>query len=237
MSKLRAGLLQSTAFLAICLSGLQAQSALVPPALPPPTEVQDRGTDQVTKSRTFSLGLKWNESRRQFLLPVENSTASPVDIIGVQTSGDIFVCNVPKNIPAKGSVKLHLYLVAGNGSANTQERVRVLTSAGEQVIQVLHDRPQSVALEPTDLAWTVGGAAIEKSVAVTIKVPGVKVQGVRAGGEGNSATLEELGSGVYKVKITPGTLSKANSFPVFLDVYPRLAGVAAVIRCEVGEAH
>jgi|GEM_PF-6126289 len=201
--------------------------------IPAPVEAIAKGVDKSTKLQKFSLGLKWNESGRQFLVPISNPTAAPIDIIGVQATGGLYVSNIPAKIPANGTVKITLLLITREGMSNTHEIVKVLTSIGEQVLQVNHDREPALVFDPSGLRWKVGEANATKDVAVTIKIPGMKLATARCLGGENKATIEDLGSGNYIVHVIAGDTAKPNTFPVFLDTQPRTPGAVAVVHCEV----
>lgn len=201
----------------------------------PPSETKAKGTDKNTKLASYSLDLKWNESGKKFVVPVSNSGSQAVDIVGVQVTGGLYVCKLPEKIPAGGVAKVVLLLVAGEGSSNTMDILRVLTTGGEQVIQIDHDREVAVSLGQKVLNWNVGDPVTAKDVTAEIKIPGIKIVSVRAAGKGNEATVADLGNGTYKITVTPGDLGRRNSFPVFLQMEPRLPGVSSVIAGEVVE--
>jgi len=181
----------------------------------------------------FSLGLNWNESVRHFSVAVPNTASVPVTVLGVQPTGGLYLTLFPNTIPANGTGDFHCLLLADSDGGATVDFIKVLTTNGTIVAEVRHDRTAVAQFSATSLQWTVGGGATPQSVTLTMS-PGTSVPiGVKALGQGNTASLQSTGNQRYTITVTPGSTAKAEGFPVIVSFNPKLPGVSGVIGCEI----
>lgn len=211
----------ATAFVLSSASLAQSPTRLVPVA------------DAQAATSKATLNAKWTDTSQTFVVEYHNDTNALLRIDGIQTSNGLYVVDFPKNVPKKGSADITLIHSAQPGMSSTVDLVRLLTSDGEKIIQVVHSREAVVSFDTKVLSWTVGGPAAPQTVTITVAPNTSAPTAVRALGEGNYAKLESLGANTYRVTVTPGTTAQANRFPVFVDFNPALPGVATVITGDV----
>jgi hypothetical protein len=199
----------------------------------PPT-VSTSTPTTTTAGAAIGLGLT-DTQKEGILVPVPNSSSSAVQVLGVQTSGDLFIESLPSSIPAGGSANLTMLYYDTGGTSGGKDLIRVLTSSGIVVIPVDHGRPQPVTLSTNSLSWAIGETGM-KSVTIDVAGGVTTPMAARALGVGNSATITFLQSGSYRIDIQPGDATQANRFPVMVDLNPVLPDVTIAISCTVGLA-
>jgi hypothetical protein len=180
----------------------------------------------------YSLDLKWNESRVDATVTYENSSDQPLKISGIQCSGGLFIVDYPQNIPAKGAGKINLIFQAKIGTQSDMEIIRLKTDAGDKLIRIAHDRPTVASFDQPTLVWQIGDTPAAKSVVLTLAngVKAAKVQAMR----GNSATIEDLGGGRFRIAVMPKSTAKPTTFPVIVTLDPEVPGVTPIITCTIG---
>jgi len=193
----------------------------------------DAGVDSHTKNKAFNLGLKWNENARHFSVAVPNSKKFPLDVIGVQPSGGLFITSIPKVIPAQGTADVNVLLVGETGSVQETSVLRVLTSGGEIVVQVNHTREQVAQFDSTKVKWIQGSKPAAQTVTLTMAPNTAVPTGVRVMGSNATAKLTALGNSQYSITLTPISTANASTFPAVVSFQPSLPGVSGVIGCEI----
>ena len=185
-------------------------------------------------STGVNIGLGLSDTQKVgIVVPIPNSTGSAVDVLGVQTTGDLFVEAVPPTIPANGSVNLTVIYYGTGGTSGGMDTVRILTSAGLIVVPVTHGRPQAVTLSTTSLSWAVGETDA-KSVTINVAGGATMPKAAHAYGVGNTASITFQSAGAYVLTVQPGSTAQASRFPVIVDLDPALPDVFIAINCTVG---
>lgn len=193
-------------------------AALLPLATPAP-------------STDVTLALAWTDTSKAVQIAITNSGATPLQILGVQSTSGLFVVDYPRTVPPKGSANLSAIYEARPGSDSEVELVRLKTADGERVVRVTLAREPVVTLETKQLRWTVGEAATPKSVLVAVD-RGVTIRAVNAA-RGATATVQAVNATTYRVVVTPASTARAASFPVALALSPSAPGVTPFITCTV----
>lgn len=202
-----------------------------------PTPTVKRHSPKKTRNSgppEVSLDLKWNEQQRTFFVTVPNPSPAPVKILGVQSTGDLYVTTVPDAIPANGEIDLKLLLFARRDGASADADVlRVLTEAGERVIRINYNRDKVVEYSATSLTWKQGEAPTPKTVTLTVVPNRIVPMAARALGEGNQVTLAAKDKRSYTVTVTPGSTATPSQFPVIITFDENAPGVPTVIGCAI----
>ncbi|WP_404424950.1 hypothetical protein [Nibricoccus sp. IMCC34717] len=189
--------------------------------------------DPITAKVRSKVALNWNESGKAFRVTMENSSDMPLDIIGVQGSGGLFIAKVPDKIPAKGKAKIVVIYRAREGASGGPEFINVLTANGIRTIEINLAREAVVSYSAEKLTWAVAEATEPKEFEITVTRPDIKVSGVRVPDGFATAKLTDLRNGKYKVIVTPMASRPRDHFPLFIDFNPRVPDVVTVIRCEI----
>lgn len=190
----------------------------------------------VPEIQRMSVPRHWDETQATIRVPFTNSSALALDLIGVQTSGSLYVVSFPTSLPPGRSGEIVLAYSADSGTQADSDLVKLLTSQGTRAIELVQDREPVVQFEAEELAWALGDRTPTKSVKLQLAPGTAQLRGVRAYGEGNAAKLQDLGGGWYRVDVTVGSVDAPEKFPVVLDFFPTLAGVRNVILCSVSAA-
>jgi hypothetical protein len=179
---------------------------------------------------TYELALKWNDrwSGGVLLVPLKNDSDKPLNILGVQATSGLFVGDFPATIaPRKEDTIGFVYNTADNTESES-DIIRVLTDDGVKQILVKHVREPLVQFSARRLTWAVAEAATAKSIEVSVASNVTMPKAVRTT-KGNTATLEFPSAGQYRIRVTPGSTSEAQVFPVFVDFDPALPGGSVII--------
>lgn len=184
---------------------------------------------------TVSLALKATEAIRTFVLTVRNDEEVSLKVFGAQTTSGLYVVDYPREIAAKGQASATLLYVARQNSTATTDLLRLMTDRGEKVIQLEHGRDPLVQFDVPGLQWQQNERPAPKSVIVTVldSRGGPAPKGVRALGAGNSATVETIGEGRYRITVTPGSTAVPGQFPVMIQFVPTSPGLPTVLSCVV----
>lgn len=220
-------------FAFLTVASLHAQSKLTPDTLPDPVAVTKSATKSSITDQTFSLGLKWNETARHFSVPLINSGAQPLKVLGVQASPGLYLTNFPKNVAPGASSDITVLFVDEAGASSGTDFLKVLTSDGTKIIAINHDRAPVVQFDQSSLTWAQGDAVAAKSVIITVSGGVTKPIGVKALNAGHKAILTDLGNGKWSVAVTPSSTKSATRFPVKVEFSPALPGVPGLIICDV----
>ena len=183
----------------------------------------------------YNLKLAWNEASRGMQLTYPNPSGETLSVYGIQASGNIFIVEYARTIPPRGTGVIAVTFLAKAGTTSDADVIRLLTSNGEKILRLTHDRAPTAAFEPPRLSWALGEAASAKS---TILVLANGVQAAEARPMlGATAKLDDLGGGRYRVTVTPKSTDKPVSFPVFVTLKPEVPGSAPVLTCLVGSSN
>jgi hypothetical protein len=161
-------------------------------------------------------------------VPLANDTDQPLQILGVQTSGGLFVVDFPDKLPAKKSDTIAFVHQPAENSDGDLEVIRVLTDQGIRQIHVKVAREEVARLDLRELRWTVGDPVTAKSATLTLTAGTVQPVRVRATG-GSKAELERVDATTWRIKVTPAATAKSGQFAVFVDFDQALPGKAIVI--------
>lgn len=209
-----------------------AQTTSTPPAgVPLRPVVQQAG--EVPTAPTYELALVWNERGSAVLtVPFKNSTEHPLRILGVQATGGLFVGDFPTTVaPGKEDGIAFVYQAPDNTDGDI-DLIRVLTDQGVKEVRVKLARQLAASFSTRRLVWRVGEAKESKTADITVAANTTVPRAVRTT-KGNTATLEFLASGLFRIKVAPGSTAEAQTFPVFVDFDPALPGGSVVLTCVV----
>jgi hypothetical protein len=183
---------------------------------------------------SISLGLAWNESYRTGItVPINNPFQKAIEILGVQTSANLFVTDFPKTIGANGTGSMVLIYFSRFNSTGDSDSVRILTDSGEVDIPVAHARAAAYQLSAQRLSWNVGDAVAAKTVTVTFAANTTVPLAAAAMGTQNSVSVLPQGGGVYLISVTPASTASPEAFPAIVTLNPALPGGPIVIGCSV----
>lgn len=183
---------------------------------------------------SISLGLAWNESYRTGVtVPISNPYSTALEVLGVQTSGNLFVTDFPKTIGANGTGSMTLIYFSRFNSTGDSDSVRILTDQGEVDIPVAHARAAAYQLSAQRLTWNVGEAPAAKAVTVTFAANTTVPLAATAMGRQNTVTIEPQGGGAYLISVTPASTASPENFPAIVTLNPALPGGPIVIGCSV----
>lgn len=180
----------------------------------------------------YALDLNWNDSQVDATVSYNNTSAKPLKVAGIQCSGGIFIVDYPSNIAPNGSGKIDLIFAAAPGTQSEAEFIKLRTDGGDKLIRIALNRPVVASFDQPILSWNVGATAAGQSVVLTL-TNGVKATGVKAM-LGNSATINDLGGGKYRITVLPKGTAKQTSFPVFVTLDPAVPGATPIITCTIG---
>lgn len=185
-----------------------------------------------------AITLRWNDAASVVSVALPNEGKHAIQVIGVRTTGSLFVMDFPATVASGKTGEIVLKYVAQVDSSGTEEFVHVLTSEGLRTGKVVLQREEAVQFEKQTLEWPVGGAAAAKSVVILAKAGTAAPKKVRVLGKekDNSAVLETVEAGRYRVTVTPGSTAKPRKFAVAVEFDQPLPGVAPVIYCVVADA-
>lgn len=172
-------------------------------------------------------------SKESIAIDVPNNSDRPMTIVGVQSTQNLFVVGFDKTIEPGGSGHVTLSYEEQDGSAGGNDYIRLKTNLGVRLVQVDIERPLTVELSAHELVWPVGQAPSTKSVTVTVVNRSTSPKSVRVHGAKNTASLIDLGSGKYRIDITPGSTSEPGVFPTVIEFEPKVPGISPVIVCTV----
>jgi hypothetical protein len=187
---------------------------------------------------SLSLGLGWNESYRTGVsLPINNTGTSPLTILGVQSSANLFVESFPTTVAPNGQGTISLIYFSRYNATGESDVVRVLTSSGEVDIPVAHARASAFQTSAQQLTWHVNDPLTPQTVTLTMATNTAVPQAVAALGTGNAATITSSGENIYQITVTPGSTSTAGSFPVIVTLNPTLPGGPVLISCTISPSN
>lgn len=212
---------------ALCCLQANAQPATTPDAV---NKVNVSG--KKTGNAKLSVG-SMVKSQKGFVVDVPNPSEQSLTVSGVQSSQSLFVVDFDKTIGPKKTGKVVVDYEAVGANAGSSEYLRLKTNYGIQMIRVEIDRPKEVDFSAEELIWKPGSEAKTQSVTVKISHNVAVIQGVKAMGVDNTATLTDLGSGNYRIDITPKSTEAGKHFPVFIDFSPEMPGVQRAIICSI----
>lgn len=220
---------------AVCLSVLpiaalaQAGAPSTPPADVPLKAVTPKDTSP-SAPPTYELVAKWDDrgGKNLFTVPLKNDFGKPLQVLGAQATGGIFVTDYPLSVPGKSEDTIGFVYMAADNADGDLDVIRVLTNLGVRDIHVRITREEAVRFDTRELRWTAGGAAETKTVTLTVTAGTVVPVKARATA-GHQAVLEAVDATTWRVKVTPASTVKSGQFAVFLDFDKALPGKAAVI--------
>lgn len=219
-------LITSAAFAASSVVSTSAPTSL-------PTQAPTLSPTNVSAQTAPALGLKWNENQRVFTVSVSNPGTAAMQVLGVQTTNQLYVSQFPQAIPAKGSATFTLLYYSQSNTTSTGDLLLVLTDQGEISVQIDHARDPVLQLSASSLSWRVGETANAKTIPFTV-TPGTAVpKDAVAFGPGNHAVIASLGGGNYRLVVTPASTASQQSFPVIIELDPQTADVSNVVTCTV----
>lgn len=178
----------------------------------------------------YELVAKWNDrgGNNLFTVPFKNDFGKPLQVLGVQATGGIFITDYPGKVAGKKAETIAFVYNAADNTDGDFDVIRLLTNFGVRDIHVKIAREEAVQFDARELRWSAGGAADTKTVTLTLAAGTVTPVRARATG-GHQAVLEAVNATTWRVKITPGSTAKSGQFAVFVDFDKALPGKAAVI--------
>lgn len=198
-------------------------SASTPPT-PPPIIL-------ITPTRaTFHQG--WNEVESEITVPFKNVGLTELKLLGVQSTGGVYVQEYPQKIKAGGTEKFKLLYLGKPQMEGRVDLVRIHTNQGERLIEVVHLQDDAVTFSTHEVTWTLGGPTISKDVLLKVVPNTVKIVSVKASGDHKAELLND-GANVFRVRITPSTTAKSKRFTVLVETDPVLPGKSTVIAGSV----
>lgn len=187
----------------------------------------------VTTSAALEVPLKWNSRGSDVLsVPIKNDSDKPLKVLGVQATRGLFLGDYPSEIRAKAEDRISFIYQAPDNTEGSVDIIRVLTDRGIVEIPVKLAREEAVRFDSRKVSWQVGEASDEKSITITVSGSVTMPKAARTT-KGNSATLDFLGGGQFRVRVRPGSTSDVQTFPVFVDFDPALPGGAMVLTCAI----
>lgn len=224
--------LNTLALRLVLLAGLpalvSAQTVSVPPEGVPLRPVVASQPAQPAPP-TYELAVKWNDKLKGVdTVPLANTSDQPLHILGVQSTGGVFVGDFPTTVsPGKEEQISIVYNSLSNASGDV-DLIRVLTDQGVKEIRIQLTRGKAVSLSAKQVAWTVGDSPQAKTVVLTVTADTVKPTSVRTTAD-NVAVLTAVDATTWNVQITPGSTAKSGKFPVFVNFDHPMAGGNPVI--------
>lgn len=220
-----------TVFLTLTPAVVLAQAGV--PSTPPPNvelrPVPPSSAEQPT-APTYELKAKWNErmSADVMSVPLKNESDKPMEIIGVQASGGVFIADFPAKIAPGKEDRLSVVHVASDNTEGDLDIIRVYTDQGIKEILIKIAREKAAAFDTRELTWKAGDPAEAKTATLTVSANTAVPTKARVTG-GHSAVLEKATETTWKIKVTPESTAKSGRFAVFIEFDKPLPGTAPVI--------
>lgn len=208
----------------------QAQTA-APVAPPSPAALAAAAAAKALTPDDRVLSLAWTDTTRSVQILVSNPGTKALQVLGVQSTGGLYVVDYPKTIPAGGSASVSAIYEAKAGTDSDVELIRLKTDVGEKLVRLTLAREPVVTFETKQLKWTVGERLQAKTVLVVLD-KGVTIKGVAAP-KGHSAEVQKINATSYRIVITPQSTAKATTFPVSVTLDPSVPGIMPFITCSI----
>lgn len=203
---------------------IQAAPPPATPAAPPPIII--------IKPTRITFHQAWNEVESEIVVPFTNEGRTDLKLIGVQSTGGLYVESYPQKIKTGGTENFKLLYLGRPQVEGTVDLVRIHTNQGERLIEVVHAQDDAVTFSTHEVKWKVGDPAISKDVLLKVVPNTVKIVSVKASG-GQQAELLSDGANVFRVRITPATTTKSKNFTVIVETDPALPGKSTVIMGSI----
>jgi len=213
-------------------SGTQATAIAAAPSDSRSIPATPVGSEPVTN---YSLNLQWNQTSANVSLTFPNSSANAITVLGVQTTGNLFVTDFSPSAAAGANCTIDLMFQAQPNTQSDADVIRLLTSDGIKVLRVALGRPQVASFDTSTLTWAVGDPAVAKVATLTL-TNGVQAVSAQAM-SGNSVAVASVGNGVYTISVTPLSTAKPMTFPVVVTLNPAVPNVTPVVTCTVTPAN